>query len=120
MNRHDEFRHDASSNEPRPAPEENGRWPRERLLPRLIGVGPEEIADDSRAGRLAVLKRLSRALRRERVLGRAGHWSYSLDRHVGLVRAVAAERRELAAVPAAASPGPEMSGARAGPPPTGR
>jgi hypothetical protein len=38
-----------------------------------------------------------RALCDERRRGRAGHWSYSLDRHIGLVRAVAAERRELAA-----------------------
>jgi hypothetical protein len=76
-----------------------GPWSRDRLLPRLIGIGPEEIADTSRAGRLAVLKRLLRALRGERMRGRAGHWSYSLDRHIGLVRAVAAERREIVEIP---------------------
>ncbi|WP_206365358.1 DUF6477 family protein [Siculibacillus lacustris] len=69
---------------------------RERMLPRLIAVGPEEIADDTASGRSAVLRRLLRALRGERMRGRAGHWSYSLDRHVGLVQAAAAERRALA------------------------
>lgn len=69
-------------------------WDRSRLA-RLIPVGPEEIADTSRAGRLRVLRRLLAALRGERMRGRAGHWSYSLDRHLGLVQAVAAERRAL-------------------------
>ncbi len=73
-------------------------WDRNRMLPRLIPVGPEELADDGREGRLAILRRLTAALRGERVRGRAGHWSYSLDRHIGLVQAVAAERRLLAAI----------------------
>ena len=74
------------------------RWDRDRMLPRLIPVGPEELADDSREGRLEILRRLASALRGERVRGRAGHWSYSLDRHVGLVQAQAAELRLLAAI----------------------
>ena len=73
-------------------------WDRNRMLPRLIPVGPDELADDSREGRLAILRRLTTALRGERVRGRAGHWSYSLDRHIGLVQASAAERRLLAAI----------------------
>ncbi|MDK9697501.1 MAG: DUF6477 family protein [Siculibacillus sp.] len=72
-------------------------WDRTRMLPRLIPVGPEELADESREGRLAMLRRLARALRGERMRGRAGHWSYSLDRHVALVRAWAAEHRLIAA-----------------------
>lgn len=70
-------------------------WVRERMLPRLVAVSPEEVADRSRAGRIAVLRRLTRALVAERARGRAGHWSYSLDRHLGLVQAVAAERAAL-------------------------
>jgi hypothetical protein len=69
------------------------------MLPRLIAVGPEELADVSRTGRSVIIRRLLRALRGERVRGRAGHWSYSLDRHVGLVQALAAERSSLAATP---------------------
>jgi len=68
-------------------------WVRERMLPRLVPIGPEEIDDVSRAGRLRVLRRLFGALRGERARGRSGHWSYSLDRHIGLVQAVAAERQ---------------------------
>jgi hypothetical protein len=68
-------------------------WDRERMLPRLIPVGPEELADRTPEGRLAILRRLAQALRGERRRGRAGHWSYDLDRHIGLVQALAAERR---------------------------
>ena len=75
-------------------------WDRATMLPRLIPVGSEEIADESRDGRLAIMARLARALRGERVRGRAGHWSYSLDRHIGLVQAMAAERAMLGAMAA--------------------
>lgn len=67
-------------------------WDRERMLPRLIAVGPDELADRSRNGRLVIVRRIIAALRGERTRGRAGHWSYSLDRHIGLVQALAAER----------------------------
>lgn len=65
---------------------------RERMLPRLLPLGPEAIADTSPAGRRRVVALLARALRGERQRGRAGHWSYSLDRHIGLAQAMAAER----------------------------
>jgi hypothetical protein len=64
-------------------------------LPRLIPVGPGDIADHSLAGRRAILGRLARALRAERNRGRAGHWSYDLNRHIGLRQAYLAERRML-------------------------
>ena len=73
-------------------------WQRERMLPRLIAIGPDELADVGRAGRLLVVRRLIGALRGERARGRAGHWSYSLDRHIGLVQALAAERAGLSRV----------------------
>jgi hypothetical protein len=91
-------------------------WDRATMLPRLIPVGPEEIADDGRAGRLAILRRLAGALRGERVRGRAGHWSYSLDRHIALVQAIAAERRgfaaDLGASPQVPRPAPPAGGPR--------
>ena len=74
-------------------------WVRERMLPRLVPLTPDEIADRTRSGRLRVLTALLRALRGERRRGRSGHWSYSLDRHIGLVQAVAAERAEIIAAP---------------------
>lgn len=70
-------------------------WVRERMLPRLIPLSASEIADLSPKGRLRVLSALLRALRGERARGRAGHWTYDLDRHIGLVQAVAAERASV-------------------------
>lgn len=67
-------------------------YDRARHLPRLIPVGPADVADDSPGGRRAILARLARALRAERNRGRAGHWTYDLNRHVGLAQAYAAER----------------------------
>lgn len=71
-------------------------YDREIMLPRLLPdeafsvhlIGPK----DTR--RLCL--RLLLALRRERSRGRAGHWSYSFNRHVGLMQAYLAERRSLA------------------------
>ena len=68
---------------------------REIMLPRLLPIGPREASDPTPEGRLAVLKRLARALRSERSRGRSGHWSYSLDRHIGLLQAYQAERASL-------------------------
>lgn len=74
-------------------------WVRDRMLPRLVPLTPDEIADRTRSGRLRVLDALLKALRGERRRGRAGHWTYSLDRHIGLVQAVAAERAAIIAIP---------------------
>ncbi len=68
---------------------------RDVVLPRLIPVGPAEVSDGSIAGRTAIVQRLMRSLRGERVRGRAGHWSYDLNRHVGLVEALRYERQAL-------------------------
>lgn len=71
------------------------QYDRARHLPRLIPIGPEEIRDDSPATRRAILTRLARALRAERNRGRAGHWTYDLNRHLGLKQAYAAEWQRL-------------------------
>lgn len=68
-------------------------YDRSRHLARLIPLGPEDIADESSAARRKVLAKLSRALRAERTRGRAGHWTYDLNRHLALSQAYAAERR---------------------------
>ncbi len=68
---------------------------RRRHLPRILPVGPDEIADDSIAGRRRIVARLARALRAERNRGRAGHWTYDLNRHIALRQAYLAERRWL-------------------------
>jgi len=43
-----------------------------------------------------VLAKLRRALRAERRRGLAGHWSYDLNRHVGLLSAYRGEQAGLA------------------------
>lgn len=70
-------------------------WDRSRMLPRLLPLTAQEIADTGRDGRMAVLRRLALALRGERRRGRAGASDYSLDRHIALLQAIAAEKRDL-------------------------
>lgn len=69
-------------------------YDRSRHLARLIPAGPEEIADESPAGRQAILNKLLRALRAERNRGRSGHWTYDLNRHLALSQAYVAESRK--------------------------
>ncbi len=68
---------------------------RQRHLPRILPVGPDEIADESVAGRRRIVARLARALRAERNRGRSGHWTYDLNRHIALRQAYVAERQWL-------------------------
>jgi hypothetical protein len=70
-------------------------YDRAQHLPRVLPVGPADIADDSDNGRRKILARLARALRAERARGRGGHWTYDLNRHIALAQAYAAERRHL-------------------------
>lgn len=63
-------------------------------LRRLIPIGPDEMAGGPATTR-AILLRLARALRGERSRGRAGHWTYDLNRHIGLAQAWRAEKRRL-------------------------
>ena len=76
-----------------------GDYRRERHLPRLLPLMPSEIADESASMRRRIVARLARALRAERTRGRAGHWTYDLNRHMALCQAYAAERRLLKAEP---------------------
>ncbi len=81
-------------------------YDRRRMLPRLIRATPDELDDGSDGMRRALILRLARALRSERNRGRAGHWTYDLNRHIGLRQAYIAEKRAEAArkgaIPAAA------------------
>jgi hypothetical protein len=47
--------------------------------------------DESQEGMFRVLGKLRRALRAERRRGLAGHWSYDLNRHLGLLSAYKGE-----------------------------
>ncbi len=70
-------------------------YDRLRHLPRLLPVAPADLADDSAAARRKIVARLARALRAERNRGRAGYWTYDLNRHIGLSQAYTAERSRL-------------------------
>ena len=68
-------------------------YDRELHLPRLLPIAPADLADDSPAAAGAIRRRLARALRNERNRGRAGHWTYDLNRHIALAHAYAGELR---------------------------
>ena len=70
-------------------------YDRARQLPRLLPLMPSEIRGGEPACTRAILLRLAKALRTERRLGRAGHWTYDLNRHIALVQAWRAERDRL-------------------------
>ena len=68
-----------------------GCYVRARDLPRLIALWPRELCDQTSEGSLLILSKLRRALRAERRRALAGHWSYELNRHLGLMTAYKAE-----------------------------
>ena len=68
-----------------------GCYVRARDLPRLIALWPHELCDQTSEGSLLILSKLRRALRAERRRVLAGHWSYELNRHLGLMTAYKAE-----------------------------
>lgn len=76
-------------------PRTNG-YDRTRDLPRLVALWPHEIADITLEGHERLVKVLRRALRIERRLGLAGHFSYDLGRHRALLAATRLEEQALA------------------------
>ncbi|RIA55415.1 hypothetical protein [Dichotomicrobium thermohalophilum] len=87
------------------APEHRDRAPalfaadaRTRRLARLVPLWPSEIESTDPADAERVVAALERALRGERKRGRAGHWSYDVNRHMALTRALQDERARLAAL----------------------
>jgi len=70
-------------------------YERRRALPRLLPVTEVEVAANDAYAARALVARLARALRAERQRGRAGHWSYDLNRHIALAQALDAERQRL-------------------------
>lgn len=72
---------------------ENGAegYCRARHLPRLIPLWSQDLADTSVEGRQRIVACLRRSLRAERRRGKAGHWSYDLNRHMALLIALKSE-----------------------------
>jgi hypothetical protein len=72
-------------------------YDRGRMLPRVLPVGPDELRGAEPETTRRIVLKLARALRAERARGRAGHWTYDLNRHMGLLQAMKAEQERLAA-----------------------
>ena len=66
-------------------------------LARLIALTPDELAAADELSSQSIVLRLARALRGERARGRAGHWTYDLNRHIALAQAYRAEKLRLEA-----------------------
>jgi hypothetical protein len=84
-----------------------GEYRRAEQLPALLKIWPHELEDYSYPGTLKLAALLRKALRAERIRARTGHWAYDLNRHLGLMEALKAERERLKAltpaIPARAS-----------------
>jgi hypothetical protein len=70
-------------------------YSRSRDLSRLIALWPDELKDQSVEGSMRILAKLRRALRAERRRAISGHWSYDLNRHLGLLSAYRGELASL-------------------------
>jgi hypothetical protein len=75
----------------RKEPSSRHAYVRARDLPKLIGLWPWEIEDQTLVGHERLLALLRRALRLERQRGLAGHWTYDLARHASLLKAYRCE-----------------------------
>jgi len=104
------------------APKPNDRAPaafgadaRMRRLARLVPLWPKEIAATEPDAAQRVVAALERALRGERRRGRSGHWSYDVNRHLALSRALHDEQVRLAALQKASETGATPHSRRLGP-----
>ena len=68
---------------------------RTRELPALLKMWPAEVEDYSYPGTLRIAALLRKALRAERLRARGRNWGYDLSRHMGLIKALKAERERL-------------------------
>lgn len=75
-------------------------YQRARCLPRVLPFMPGECEGPEPETTRFIVRRLSCAMRRERQLGRAGHWTYDLNRHIALAQAWKAESEALRSGPA--------------------
>jgi hypothetical protein len=73
-------------------------YDRQSRLPKLIGLWPSELEDFSAEGTQKILTLLRKALRSERARGKAGHWTYDLNRHLALAESLRAEEAALRAL----------------------
>jgi hypothetical protein len=70
-------------------------YTRARVLHRLLKDWPTGFPQAEPERSREIVRRLAAALRAERALGRAGHWTYDLNRHIALRQAHLAEAAAL-------------------------
>jgi hypothetical protein len=70
-------------------------YERAKNLCRVLPLMPGECQGPEPETTQRIVNRLADALRRERSLGRAGHWTYDLNRHIALAQAWKAESEAL-------------------------
>jgi len=71
------------------------KYSRKHDLINLLALWPVEMEDTSLIGTEKIIKKIKSALRAERNRGQCGHWSYNLNRHVGLKKALKGEQETL-------------------------
>ena len=71
-------------------------YSRARMLPRLLALEPQAMRGAEPATTRHIILHLLRAVRSERA--RASHWTYDLNRHIGLNQALRAEKARLVAL----------------------
>ena len=70
-------------------------YERKKQLRRLLPLASVNIDGDEPANTRRIVLHLAHALRQERGRGRAGHWTYDLNRHIALAQAYKAEKMKL-------------------------
>lgn len=62
---------------------------RQRLALQIFcNVDMDQLPDQDEASKIHMCRRLTRLIERERLKGTRGHWSYDLNRHIGLKQAL--------------------------------
>lgn len=70
-------------------------YDRQKDLPRLIPLWPEELTDHTKVGTKKIIEKIYIALQVERRKAKTSHWSYNLTKHIGLLAALKAEQKNM-------------------------
>ena len=87
-------------------------YDRSRTLPGVLPLMAGQCDGPEPDTTKRIVRRLADALRRERRLGRAGHWTYDLNRHIALAQAFKAESDALRQAGGRRAPPPKEKAAR--------
>ena len=81
---------------PQTIPINDHMYDRQKDLPRLIPLWPEDLKDDTEIGTKKIIEKIYIALQVERRKAKTSHWSYNLTKHIGLLVALKAEKKKHA------------------------